>query len=262
MTPDTTATADLAGTAALVTGGAAGIGAAVARRLAGRGAKVSVVDVDGAAAEALASQVGGRAAVVDVTDLEALAAEIRATADEFGGLDLVHLNAGIGGGQRGLSELDLARYRLAVGVNLDHVIAGTCAAVEVMRRTGGGTIVATASLAGLVEMPLDPIYTATKHAVVGYVRSAGVALAAQGIRVCALCPGFADTALIAHQREAFGDFPLLTSEEVADGFEALLAGAEPGQVWFVQPGRPAQPYRFRGVPGPATGQAPPNLTAS
>jgi NAD(P)-dependent dehydrogenase (short-subunit alcohol dehydrogenase family) len=252
---------DLAGQAALVTGGASGIGAAVVRRLAGRGATVSVVDVDGSAARALASEVGGRAAAVDVTDLDALAAVIRDAAAELGRLDLVYLNAGVGGGQDGVSDLDVERYRLTVGVNLDHVVAGTCVAVEQLRRTGGGTIVATASLAGLIEMPFDPIYTATKHAVVGYVRSAGVVLAAEGIRLCALCPGFTDTALIAHTRDSFGDFPLLTAEEVADGFEAMLAGAEPGQVWFVQPGRPAQPYRFRGVPGPATGQPPPDLAA-
>lgn len=252
---------DLDGRTALVTGGAGGIGAAVVRRLAARGAYVSVVDLDGEAARALASEVGGRSAAVDVTDLDALRAEIAETARVLGRLDIVHLNAGIGGGQLGISELDVARYRLTVGVNLDHVVVGTCAAVEQLRRLGtAGTIVATASLAGLVEMPMDPIYTATKHAVVGYVRSAGVLLAAEGIRLCALCPGFADTALIAHRRDEFAGFPLLTAEEVADGFESLLATGEPAQVWFVQPGRPAQPYRFRGVPGPATGQPPPTLT--
>lgn len=252
---------DLAGRVALVTGGASGIGAAVVRRLAGRGAMVSVVDVDGSAARRLAGEVGGRAAAVDVTDLDALASVIRDTAAQAGRLDIVHLNAGVDGGQRGISDLDVKRYRLTVGVNLDHVVAGTCVAVEQLRGTGGGTIVATASLAGLVEMPLDPIYTATKHAVVGYVRSAGVVLADEGIRLCALCPGFADTPLIAHTRARLGEFPLLTAEEVADGFEALLASAQPGQVWFVQPGRPAAPYRFRGVPGPATGQSPPDLAA-
>jgi NAD(P)-dependent dehydrogenase (short-subunit alcohol dehydrogenase family) len=219
---------------------------------------VAILDLDGDAAAELAGEVHGRAARLDVTDLDALAREIRATANEFGRLDLVCLNAGIGGGQLGVEELDLARYRRTVGVNLDHVIAGTCAAVPEVRRTNG-TIVATASLAGLVEMPMDPVYTATKHAVVGYVRSAGVLLAAQGVRLCALCPGFADTALIAQARDRFAGFPLLTADEVADGFERLLAGGEPGQVWFVQPGRPAQPYRFRGVPGPASGEPPPDL---
>lgn len=251
---------DLEGRAALVTGGAAGIGAAVVRRLARRGALVSVVDLDADAAAALAAEVGGRAAAVDVTDLDALSAEIAATASEFGRLDIVHLNAGMGSGQLGVADLDVGRYRRTIGVNLDHVVAGTCAAVPYLRRSGGGTIVATASLAGLVAMPMDAIYTATKHAVVGYVRSAGELLAAEGIRLCALCPGFADTALIASRRDDFAGFPLLTADEVADGFEAVLAGAEPASVWFVQPGRPAQPYRFRGVPGPATGQPPPNLT--
>jgi NAD(P)-dependent dehydrogenase (short-subunit alcohol dehydrogenase family) len=252
---------DLAGTTALVTGGAAGIGAAVVRRLAARGATVAVADVDGDAARDLAVQVGGPALRVDVADPVALAAAVHDAASQLGRLDLVHLNAGIGGGQGGAVGLDLDRYRRTVAVNLDHVVVGTCAAVEAMQGSGG-TIVATASLAGLVEMPLDPIYTATKHAVVGYVRSAGVQLAPEGIRLCALCPGFADTALIASKRAAFGDFPLLTAEEVADGFEALLDAGEPGQVWFVQPGRAAAPYLFRGVPGPATGQPPPDLGAA
>jgi NAD(P)-dependent dehydrogenase (short-subunit alcohol dehydrogenase family) len=253
---------DLTGRAALVTGGASGIGAAVVRRLAGRGARVCVLDIDGDGAAGVASEVGGHAMAVDVTDLDALAASIADTERLFGRLDVVHLNAGLGGGQRGTADLDVARYRLVVGVNVDHVVAGTCAAVPALRRAGGGTIVATASLAGLIEMPLDPIYTLTKHAVVGYVRAAGAALGPEGIRLCALCPGFADTPLIAPARGAFGDFPLLTAEEVADGFEAVLADGQPGQAWFVQPGRPAQPYRFRGVPGPATRQTPPDIGVS
>jgi NAD(P)-dependent dehydrogenase (short-subunit alcohol dehydrogenase family) len=199
-----------------------------------------------------------------VTDLDALAAAIADTERLFGRLDVVHLNAGLGGGQPATADLDVARYRLVVGVNVDHVVAGTCAAVPALRRAGGGTIVATASLAGLIEMPFDPIYTLTKHAVVGYVRAAGAALGQEpeGIRLCALCPGFADTPLLAPKRAAFGDFPLLTAQDVADGFEAVLADGQPGEAWYVQPGRPAQPYRFRGVPGPATRQPPPDLDVS
>lgn len=252
-------TGDLAGKVALVTGGASGIGAAVVRRLARRGAEVSVVDINGYAAASIASEVDGQPLAVDVTDLRSLEAAIKQTERLYGRLDIVHLNAGVSGGQSGIADLDVARYRHAVGVNVDHVVAGTCAAVPALRRAGGGTIVATASLAGLTEMPLDPIYTLTKHAVVGYVRAAGAALAPEGIRLCALCPGFADTPLIAHVRDEFGDFPLLTADEVADGFEAMLAEGRSGQVWFVQPGRPPQPYTFRGVPGPATRQTPPDL---
>jgi NAD(P)-dependent dehydrogenase (short-subunit alcohol dehydrogenase family) len=250
---------DLTGRVALVTGGASGIGAAVVRRLATRGAATVVVDIDAAGATAVANEVGGLALRVDVTDADALTAMVAEVEGRFGRLDIVHLNAGTVGGQGGVEDLDLARYRAVVGVNLDQIVYGTCAAVPALRRAGGGLIVATSSLAGLVGLPSDPIYTLTKHAVVGYVRAAGPALAGDGIRVCALCPGFADTPLIAQVRSAFGDFPLLTADDVAMAFEDVLAEGEPGQVWIVQPGLGAQAYRFRGVPGPVGAGLPPEL---
>jgi NAD(P)-dependent dehydrogenase (short-subunit alcohol dehydrogenase family) len=99
----------------------------------------------------------------------------------------------------------------------------------------------------------------TKHAVVGYVRSAAPALAEDNIRICAVCPGFTDTALIAGQRDQFGDFPLLSADDVVDAVEAILDRGQPGEAWFVQPGREPGPYGFRGVPGPAGGTRPPRL---
>jgi NAD(P)-dependent dehydrogenase (short-subunit alcohol dehydrogenase family) len=246
-------------TVALVTGGASGIGEAVVRRLAGAGAKVAVVDRDAVAAAAVADDVRGLAIACDVTSDTAMAAAI-AEAESWGGrLDVVHLNAGSVGGQSGITDLDLEAYRRVVGVNVDHVVFGLTAAVPALRRTGGGTIVATSSLAGLVPLPGDAIYTLTKHAVVGYVRSAAATLAAEDIRVMALCPGFADTALIAHLRDQFAGFPLLTADDVADGVERMLADGAPGECWYVQPGRDPGPYGFRGVPGPKGGEAPPRL---
>jgi NAD(P)-dependent dehydrogenase (short-subunit alcohol dehydrogenase family) len=106
-------------------------------------------------------------------------------------------------------------------------------------------------------MPGDALYTLTKHAVVGYVRAAAPTLAVEGIRVNAVCPGFADTPLLAAARDRFGDFPLLSAEDVADAVEAVLERGEPGECWFCQPGREPAPYGFRGVPGPAGGVAPP-----
>jgi NAD(P)-dependent dehydrogenase (short-subunit alcohol dehydrogenase family) len=254
--------ADLNGRVAVVTGAASGIGAAVARRLARRGATVVVVDLDEDGARTVADDVGGQAMRVDVSDAEALVAVVAETERLHGRLDIVHLNAGCTSGQPGTQDLDVAAYRRVVGVNMDHVVFGTCAAVPALRRAGGGVIVATASLAGLVEMPTDPIYTMTKHAVVGYVRAAGPGLAAEGIRLCALCPGFADTPLLAPIRDALTGFPLLTADDVAGGFEAVLARGEPGQAWVVQPGRPAVPYRFGGVPGPAGAQRPPEIAVN
>jgi short-subunit dehydrogenase len=111
--------------------------------------------------------------------------------------------------------------------------------------------VVTASLAGLVPMPADPLYTLTKTAVVGYVRAVAPALAGQGVTVTALCPGFADTAILGSMRdELVATLPLLTADDVGDAFLALLDGGKPGEAWFVQPGREPGPYVFRGVPGP------------
>lgn len=203
------------GRKALVTGGASGIGAAAARRLAAAGASVAVADRDEVAARAVADEVGGIALPGDVAEPETMPALVAEAERAFGRLDTVLLNAGITAGQSGIEDLDVAAYRRLMGVNLDHVVFGLAAAVPALRRAGGGNVVATASLAGLTAMPSDALYTASKHAVVGYVRSAGPALAADGIRVNAVCPGFTDTPLIAAAKDRFGDFPLLTAEDIA-----------------------------------------------
>jgi NAD(P)-dependent dehydrogenase (short-subunit alcohol dehydrogenase family) len=251
---------DLTGRVALVTGGAGGIGAAIVRRLAKLGAQVAVLDLDAAGAQRIASSVGGIAVAGDVADPAVMPAVVEQVEKELGRLDIVHLNAGIGGGQTGIDgALDVERYRKLVGVNIDHVVYGLCAAVPALRRHRGGKIVITASLAGLTDMPADPLYTLTKHAVVGYARAAGRALAAENIAVTALCPGFVDTLLLGAAKEEFVavEFPLLTPSDIAGAVEKMLAEGEPGQAWIVQAGGQASAYRFRGVPG--VGQIPPDV---
>ena len=233
---------DLSGRAALVTGGASGIGAAAVERLVAAGASVAVVDRDADAADTVAQRHGGLAIPGDVTDPATLPAAVAATEERFGRLDVVLLNAGVTAGQSGIEDLDVDGYRRIVGVNLDHVVFGLTAAVPALRRAGGGHVIATASLAGIVAMPGDALYTATKHAVVGYVRSAAPTLAGEGIRVNAVCPGFADTPLIAGVKGQFAEFPLLTADEVAAAIEGILDRAEPGECWYVQPGRAPAAY--------------------
>jgi NAD(P)-dependent dehydrogenase (short-subunit alcohol dehydrogenase family) len=248
---------DLSNKVALVTGGASGIGAATARMLAGKGARVAVVDLDESGAKSVAEEIGGTGLGGDVSAVGAMAAIVEQVEQQYGRLDVVHLNAGIVAGQSGIEDLDVEGYRKIVGVNVDHVVFGVNAAVPALRRAGGGTIVATASLAGLLPIPGNTLYTMTKHAVVGYVRSAGPALAGEGIRVVAVCPGFADTPLIAAAKDRFAGFPLLSAEDVANAVDAILDRGEPGECWFVQPGREPAAYGFRGVPGPGNHQAPP-----
>jgi NAD(P)-dependent dehydrogenase (short-subunit alcohol dehydrogenase family) len=237
---------------ALVTGGSNGIGAAVVRALARRGGwSIVVADVDEAAGRALADEVGGLFVRTDVADPAASTAAVEAAESTYGRLDFAHLNAGIAAQEGSVETIDLATYRRVVGINIDGVFFGMQAAIPALRRAGGGSIVATASLAGLVPATTTPVYTLTKHAVVGLVRAVAEPLARENIRVTAVAPGFASTAIIDPIRSSFetAGFPLLTAEEVADVVLTAAEG-EPGTVWPIQPGRQAEPYRFRGVPGP------------
>jgi NAD(P)-dependent dehydrogenase (short-subunit alcohol dehydrogenase family) len=114
---------------------------------------------------------------------------------------------------------------------------------------GGGSIVATASLAGLTPTPFDPAYTATKHAVVGWVRAAAPALEAHAIRLNALCPGFVDTPLVQAELRGRLDVPLIEPSFVAEAALRVAQDDETGRAWVVQPNR-VEPFRFPGVPGP------------
>ncbi|MEV4363477.1 SDR family NAD(P)-dependent oxidoreductase [Nonomuraea sp. NPDC049625] len=245
-------------TVALITGAASGIGAAVARRLSAGGVKCVLVDLDGEGAERLAKEVDGAWLAADVSREEASLEAVALAERRYGRLDLVHLNAGISG-RVDLADFDLTRYRQVVGVNVDGVVFGVQASLPLLKRSGGGAIVTTSSLAGLVGFAGDPIYTMTKHAVVGLVRALAEPLAAQNIRISAVCPGFTDTPLVAESREMFvnAGFPLLTAEDVAAAVESAFYADTPGTLLVVQPGRPPVPYRYAGVPGPVGGQRPP-----
>lgn len=250
---------------ALVTGGAGGFGAAFGRALAGRGHRVLLADVDLAAAERVAAGLGGLACRLDVRDPAQNAAAVELAVREFGRLDVLALNAGVSSGRTAADPLDVEAYRRIVGTNVDGVVFGLDAALPRLRETGGSVVV-TASLAGLVPMAGDPLYTLTKTAVVGYVRAMAGPLAVAGVRINALCPGFADTPILGVAMDvlAAGAFPLLTADEVAAGFLAVLDGGGSGEAWFLQPGREPGQYRFRGVPGPQVGGAPvpmPELSA-
>lgn len=243
---------DLAGCSALVTGGASGLGKATAEALGAAGAKVVVADLDEDAGREVASSVGGEFIRTDVSDLDQNLAAVALAESSFGGLDLAFLNAGVSTGCGLGEDFDIERYRRAMGANLDGVIFGVHACLPAMKAGGGGAIVATSSLAGLTAVPLDPIYAANKHGVVGLVRSLGPGLVDDGIRINAVCPGFADTKIIADFKPMLEDqgMPIIPAETVADVVMGMFSGEMFGECWWVQPGRPSEPFGFRNLPGP------------
>jgi NAD(P)-dependent dehydrogenase (short-subunit alcohol dehydrogenase family) len=243
---------DLRDRVALVTGGASGLGLATVRALAEAGARVVVADVQEEAGRAAAEEVDGLFVATDVADLHANLAAAEFCVERCGGLDLVHLNAGVASGTGIGADFDPVKYRRAMGINLDGVVFGTHAVLPALRARGGGAIVATASLAGLTGVALDPIYTANKHAVVGLARAMGPALAPEGIRFNAVCPGFAESAIVAPMRDQLvaAGFPIIPAEDVAAAVMTLFTGAMNGECWFVQAGREPAPFAFRGIPGP------------
>jgi NAD(P)-dependent dehydrogenase (short-subunit alcohol dehydrogenase family) len=216
---------------AIVTGGEGGLGRAIRARLALEGYD----DI-----ESLDLTTG-----FDVTDSAAW--------ESVGAVDLACLNAGVLTGESDVRAVTDEQYRRAVSVNVDGVVFGVRRLARVMEQ---GSIVVTASLAGLVGMPSDAVYSLTKHAVVGFVRSIAPHLAP--VRINAVCPGIADTPMIDGQREAFAaaGFPLLAPDDVADAVWRAACSGETGEAWFIQPGRETAPFRFPNLPGPRSGGEP------
>jgi len=255
----------LDGKVALVTGAASGIGRATAERFAAEGARVCVVDVTDDDGRTVADQVDGLFIRADVGDVDQNDAAFDRCEAELGGLDVAFLNAGIAIGQGDIGELGTDEYQRILRVNLDAVVFGVRAAIRAMRRRGGGAIVATSSLAGLIPFPPDPIYALTKHGVVGLVRSIAGTLRAERITANTVNPGMTDTNIMpaeAKEMLTAANFPIMPAAQVADAVLAIATGTGTGQCWVCQPGREAAPYDFHGVPGPrgeGEGAVPPGV---
>jgi NAD(P)-dependent dehydrogenase (short-subunit alcohol dehydrogenase family) len=191
---------DLSGKVAFITGGASGIGAALATRLATSGAEVWIADRQFDAAEKLAqrlkdSNASAHGVELDVRDHAAFEHAIAETVQASGRIDYLFNNAGIGiGGE--VDALSLDDWNDIIDVNLRGVVHGIQAAYPVMIRQGSGHIVNTASMAGLVTTSAQAGYSATKHAVVALSKTMRVEAASHGVQVSVLCPGVVRTPIL------------------------------------------------------------------
>ncbi len=222
------ATYDVADRSAIVTGAGSGIGRAVALLLAANGAKVVVQDLHADAAAAVVTEIeaaGGTAVAVagDAASNEVIDETVRA-AEALAPLRIGVNNAGIGGALAPTGEHADADWDRVISTNLNAVFRGTRAQITAMLAHGGGSIVNIASILGSVGSAGSPAYVASKHAVVGFTKTAAIEYAAAGIRVNSVGPGYIDTPLLsALPPEAFdmliAKHPigrLGRSEEVAD----------------------------------------------
>jgi len=237
---------------ALITGGTGGFGRALADRLRRLGTTAVLADLDSDRNRQVAGDLGCPFVPLDVTDRAANQQVVDQVEAEHGRLDAAFLNAGVAG--RPSEALDVDDFLLVLEIDLLGVVYSTEAVLPALRRAGGGAIVVTASLAGLAPMATDPGYSVAKGGAIAFVRSMAPRLAREGTTITAICPGFADTAIIDRIRDQFtqAGFPVLSAEEVADAMVAAWTSGEPGAAYVVQPGVGTVPYRFKGVPSAKT----------
>lgn len=232
----TPAEQEFAGRTALVTGGASGIGLALARRLAAGGASVVVADHDEAGARKAAADLesaGAEAAAVavDVTDPASVEAGVRFAVDTFGALHLAVNNAGIAGPTNPTGQYAIEDWNRVVATNLSGVFYCLRHELPAIVEAGGGAVVNMSSILGTNGFAGSPAYVAAKHGVVGLTKTAALEYAALNVRINAVGPGFIDTPLLrdadAAAREHLVSLHpagrLGTAEEVAELAAFLLS---------------------------------------
>ena len=201
---------DLKNRRAVVTGGAAGIGLAIAERLAASGARVALWDRDQAALEMARNRLGEQTVVmeVDVADNDAVERAARAAEAALGGIDVLVCSAGVTGPNTTTWEYPVDAWRQVFDVNVHGLFYCNRAVVPIMRKTGYGRIVNIASVAGKEGNPNAPAYSASKAAVIGLTKSLGKELAKTDIRVNCVTPAAVRTAIFDQMTQQHIDFML------------------------------------------------------
>ena len=221
--------ARLAGKVAVITGATGGIGAAASRLFAAEGAELMLVDLDADRLEALAAETGGAWQAADVSEPAANEAVAAAAAERFGGVDIGLLNAGIEGSLAPIGDYSLEMFDRVMAVNTRAVWLGLKALMPHLERRGGGSLVLTSSTAGLRAIPNMSAYTASKHAVIGLMRSAAIEGAASNIRVNTVNPSPIDTRMI-HSLEAMHGVRRSGANQPLAGTTPLRRYGEPEEV--------------------------------
>lgn len=225
-----------------ILGGAAGIGAETVRQAANAGAKVAICDINEEAGDRLAAETGGIFIPCNAASEESVERAICRCVAELGTPAYAHLNSGVmslpsDAPFTPFEKAPVDAYRRVMSVNVDGVFYGLRHLIPLMRK-GGGAITVTASRAGLVATPFDPIYAASKAAVLQLVRSVAAANASTALRINAICPGTVDTAMLSDLvRQA--KMPLMPPYAIAEEVIDLLMDGANGEVRAKIEGRDA-----------------------
>ncbi len=218
----------LEGRIALVTGGASGIGAATARRLAAEGARVAVADLQEQAAREVASEIDGAAVVMDVADAASVRAGVAEVAGALGPVDILVNNAGTDRFAF-FVHTDEELWDFVLGVNLRGTIAVTHAVLPSMHERGGGAIVNVASEAGRVGSQGSVIYSSAKAGVIGFTRAIARESARYKVRSNAVAPGPIETPLLNAAEEIYGEIGARLKQGMIDS-TVLRRSGEPDEV--------------------------------